>query len=177
MESSGGAAEEGWTTVVKRDKRFRDRQVEGWYGIEQVEGLVEQMRDKRVYLQMQRGLRGVNVHFDDPKSTSGARAVLPVSFHYGLARVDGLESKQWFFSDRNTTVKHGPDVDISYWVNRMQTKRVWLRVATGFRGLEMFDDFPERMDRRTVVTARFDLVGATLVRDDNGEEVFIRLVN
>jgi hypothetical protein len=43
--------------------------------------------------------------------------------------------------------------------------------------LEMFDDFPERMDRRTVVTARFDLVGATLVRDDNGEEVFIRLSN
>jgi hypothetical protein len=150
MGKPGDMDEEGFTLVVRKDKRYREKIRDDAYGLEKMQELAHRLeRAAWVYLQMNTALNGVDIRFSDIGVNCGHRPLIRFQFN-ATPKVTALEDRQWFLDDP----RRGPEnkttvVDPLYWAERLFERVVWIRVATEFYGLEMYDHIPSRKRGQT----------------------------
>lgn len=143
--------DEGFTLVVKNDKRARENARNSQCGYERMLELVDKLANvDRVYLQMNTSLTGVDIRFEKLGVCESKRPVVQMKFEGGF-NLSTLESRRWFLDDRSIVTKREPNVDVWYWSDRLLDRVVWVRVAKDFEGLEMYDFIPNtKKDSRPV---------------------------
>ncbi len=171
-------SDKGWTLVVRKDKRFREKLRSEMVSLEAIEHMLRtRVLNNKVYLQMNRGLTGVDVRFSTFEVSGAVRQILPVTFNAEEFTLTSLADRQWYLDDNQKGKNKGMEIDvnISYWCSRLKDRVVWVRVAKTFDGLEMYDHIPKmsKNDSRALGVLSLDIKEVVLERDDNGENVSV----
>jgi hypothetical protein len=166
----------GWTVVTRKDKRAREARRQHLYNLQILsDKILHNIHNTEVFMRMNRKLTGVDIYFNQ-KPAQDARQILPIIFDFVHFKITSLEDKQYFEDDRDKNKVPKLDVDLSYWVNRMNTKVVWMRVAKSheFDGIEMYKDVPPNQDDREIGVVKFVVAGAWL-KNNEDEYVYINI--
>ena len=173
-------SEKGWTVVVRKDKKFRERVRSEMMGLDAIRDAIDsRVINRKVYLQMNRGLTGVDIRFAKSGVSGVVRQVLPVTFNASGFWLTSLEDRQWYLDDNQKRANKGMDLDvnISYWCSRLKNRVVWVRISKKFDGLEMYDHIPKmtKDDKRALGVLTLALDEIVLERDDTQEKVFVSI--